>query len=98
MDRAGNGPALMHRQALELRDGSARTARVLTHGMQVEVVDLQIQLAGEQTRQRRLSRLRTASDPEHVCQVRAHVLHEPRMMRRKRCEKQSSANAPRGAQ
>src|SRR5439155_1692738 len=75
IDGARGDPPLVHRQARERRAGGAATPVMVAHRVPVEVIDLQIPFAGEQTRQRRLSRLRTASDPQHVSQPRAHVLH-----------------------
>jgi hypothetical protein len=98
IDGTRNGPSLIHRQARERGTGGAGPQAVLTYLMPVKVIDLQIPFAGEQTRQRRLSRLRTASDPQHVREPLTRIVHEPRMMRRNVYEKQSSANAVGGAQ
>jgi hypothetical protein len=98
IDGTRNGPSLIHRQARERGTGGAGPQAVLTYLMPVKVIDLQIPFAGEQTRQRRLSRLRTASDPQHVREPLTRIVHEPGMMRRNVYEKQSSANALGGAQ
>src|SRR5947199_9402808 len=73
MRYVGVRPAVVQREGLYRACGGGRLLRMLVRAVRVEVIDAQVVLTCEEARERRLSGLRTAADPEDMRKHRANV-------------------------